>query len=167
MTTVLALFLEKRFGVDEASIGYVFLYIGAIAVFTRTLALGPLVDRLGEARLSRIGIGLLAAGIALLPFANGLATLALAVGLLPLGTAFTFPAVTALLSRVVPAGDRGLYMGMQQTFGGMARIAAPLLFGRAFDVYGVAVPFYLAAACVLATLPLGFGLHRAARSTGG
>lgn len=167
VTTVLALFLERRFAVDETSIGYVFLYIGAIAVFTRTLALGPLVDRLGEVRLSRIGIGLLAAGIALLPFANGLATLALAVGLLPLGTAFTFPAVTALLSRVVPAGDRGLYMGMQQTFGGMARIAAPLLFGRAFDVYGVATPFYLAAACVLATLPLGFGLHRAARPNGG
>ena len=32
--------------------------------------------------------------------------LALAVALLPLGTAFTFPCVTALLSRVVPSRER-------------------------------------------------------------
>jgi len=38
--------------------------------------------------------------------------------LMPLGTAFLFPCVTGLLSQVVPGSDRGLYMGVQQTFGG-------------------------------------------------
>ena len=33
---------------------------------------------------------------------------ALAVALLPLGTAFTFPCVTAMLSRVIPSHERGL-----------------------------------------------------------
>jgi hypothetical protein len=44
-----------------------------------------------------------------------------AVALVPLGTAFTFPCVTGLLSRVVPQHERGLYMGVQQTFGGAAK----------------------------------------------
>ncbi len=163
VTTVLALYLEKRFAIDERTIGYFFLYIGAIAVFTRTLALGPLVDKLGEARLSRIGIVTLSLGILGLPFANGLASLAVTVAMIPLGTAFTFPCVTALLSRVIPGSERGLYMGMQQTFGGLARIAAPLLYGHSFDAYGISTPFFLSAAFVFVTLPLGFGLHQHAR----
>ena len=67
--------------------------------------------------------------VALLPFLP----LALAVALLPLGTAFTFPCVTALLSRVIPSNERGLYMGVQQTFGGAARVVFPILAGFAFD----------------------------------
>ena len=39
---------------------------------------------------------------------------------MPLGTAFVFPCVTATLSRVVPGRHRGLYMGVQHTFGGVS-----------------------------------------------
>ena len=63
--------------------------------------------------------------VALLPYLP----LALAVALLPLGTAFTFPCVTALLSRVIPSSERGLYMGVQQTFGGTARVLFPIVAG--------------------------------------
>ena len=160
ISAVLALFMNARFQVNELTIGYFYMYIGAISVFARVLALGRLVDRLGEARLSRVGIVTLAAGVLGMPFAGSLGTLALAVAMIPLGTAFTFPCVTALLSRVVSAADRGLYMGLQQTFGGMARVLAPLFYGWAFDNLGMAVPFYFSAAFVLATLPLGFGLGR-------
>jgi len=156
-SAVLAFFLNARFGVTAAEIGWFYLYIGAISVFARLLALGPLVDRLGEARLSRIGIVTLAAGLFGLPFAGSLPTLALAVAMLPLGTAFTFPCVTALLSRVVAAEERGLYMGMQQTFGGFARIAMPLVYGWLFDHVGVDAPYFVAGALVLTTITLGFG----------
>ena len=137
-------------------------YIGAISVFTRVLWLGRAVDRLGEARLSRLGIVLLAGGLLLMPLAGTLPMLAVAVAMIPLGTAFTFPCVTALLSRVIAQSERGLYMGLQQTFGGIARIAAPLFYGWAFDSLGVATPFFFSSALVLATIFLGFGLDRAA-----
>jgi MFS family permease len=71
--------------------------------------------------------------------------------------------VTALLSRVIAPADRGLYMGLQQTFGGVARIAAPLFYGWAFDSLGIAVPFFFSAAFVVATTALGVGLDRYAR----
>jgi MFS family permease len=149
--------------VTEQTISYFFVYIGSISVFTRVLLLGKAVDRFGEARLSRFGVVLLAVGLGGMPLANSLAVLALAVAFIPLGTAFTFPCVTALLSRVISSRERGLYMGVQQTFGGVARIVAPLFYGWAFDNLGVAVPFYFSAAFVLATILLGFGLDQFAK----
>jgi predicted MFS family arabinose efflux permease len=158
--TVLALFLNARFQVTEQTIGYFFMYIGGIAVFARVLWLGRAVDRLGEARLSRVGILLLAGGLFLMPLSPSLPFLAFAVAMIPLGTAFTFPCVTALLSRVTSQRERGLYMGLQQTYGGVARIVAPLFYGWAFDSIGISTPFFFASAFVLATITLGFGLDR-------
>lgn len=165
VTAILALFLADRFSVTAANIGYFFVYIGAISVFTRVLLLGKLVDRMGEARLSRVGLLLLGLGLGLMPLADSLLPLALAVALIPLGTAFTFPCVTALLSRVIPPRERGLYMGVQQTFGGVARVIAPLWAGFAYDHLGIGVPFYTSAAIVIATIFLGAGLTEAGSNT--
>lgn len=161
--SVLALFLNARFQVTAQTIGYFFMYIGSISVFARVLLLGRAVDWLGEANLSRIGLVFLAAGVLGMPLSQNLWMLALAVALIPLGTAFTFPCVTALLSRVIDARERGLYMGMQQTYGGVARIIAPLFFGWAFDSIGVSAPYFFSSAIILATLSLGFGLDQYAR----
>jgi MFS family permease len=161
--SVLALFLNARFQVTEQTIGYFFMYIGSISVFARVLLLGRAVDWLGEARLSRLGLVLLAAGVLGMPLSQNLWMLALAVALIPLGTAFTFPCVTALLSRVIDPRERGLYMGMQQTYGGVARIIAPLFFGWCFDSIGVSSPYFFSSAIILATLSLGFGLDQYAR----
>ena len=161
--SVLALFLNARFQVTEQTIGYFFMYVGAISVFARVLLLGRAVDWLGEANLSRLGLLLLALGVAGMPLSRNLFMLAMAVALIPLGTAFTFPCVTALLSRVISPRERGLYMGMQQTYGGVARIIAPLFFGWAFDSLGVSSPYFFSAAFILATVFLGFGLDKYAR----
>jgi MFS family permease len=160
VTAILALFLADRYQVTEQTIAYFFVYIGSISVFARVLLLGKAVDRLGEPRLSRIGITLLAIGLGAMPLARSLPVLALAVAFIPLGTAFTFPCVTALLSRVISSRERGLYMGVQQSFGGVARIIAPLWAGFAYDRLGIGVPFYTSAAVVLATLLLGLGLEQ-------
>lgn len=152
--SVLALFLNARFQVTEHTIGYFFMYIGSIAVFTRVLLLGRMVDWLGEAKLSRLGLLLLAAGVAGMPLAKNVWMLGIAVALIPLGTAFTFPCVTALLSRVISPRERGLYMGMQQTYGGIARAIAPLFFGWSFDRLGVSSPYFFASAFIVATLLL-------------
>ena len=160
---VLALFLNARFQVTAQTIGYFFMYVGAISVFTRVLLLGRMVDWLGEARLSRLGLILLASGVIGMPLAQHLGTLAVAVALIPLGTAFTFPCVTAMLSRVVSQRERGLYMGLQQTYGGITRAIAPVLYGRAFDTLGVSSPYYFSSAIIAATIFLGFGLDKYTR----
>jgi len=161
--SVLALFLNARFQVTEATIGYFFMYVGSISVFARVLLLGRMVDWLGEANLSRLGLVLLALGVVGMPLSRNLPMLAVAVALIPLGTAFTFPCVTALLSRVTAQRERGLYMGMQQTYGGVARIIAPLFFGWSFDRLGVSSPYFFSSAFIFVTIFLGFGLDQYAR----
>lgn len=185
--SMLALLLSARFDVTEHTIGFFFAYIGALSVVTRALILGKMVDRYGEARLSRIGTILLATGIALLAFIRPLADpagvaamlggvlparavallpflpLAIAVAFLPLGTAFTFPCVTSLLSRVISSKERGLYMGVQQTFGGVARVLFPILFGFLYD-RSTSLPFLVSSALVLFTVYLGMGMDAYARS---
>ncbi|HKO15168.1 MAG TPA: MFS transporter [Gemmatimonadaceae bacterium] len=182
VNAILALFLALRFGVTAKTIGFFYTYIGVISVLTRAIILGRAVDRFGEARLSRAGLLLLAAGLAALPFMYPLKDpqavaqmlggilpvelvallpylpLALAVALVPLGTAFTFPCVTALLSRVIPTRERGLYMGVQQTFGGVARVLFPVLAGYAFDRF-TELPFLVCAGLVAGTIYLGLGME--------
>jgi multidrug resistance protein len=163
MTSILALFLAARYQVTEQTIGYFFMYIGAISVVTRAGILGWMVDHLGEPRLSRIGLTMLGVGLATIPLTHAYGTLAITVALIPLGTAFTFPCVTAMLSRVIPTFERGLYMGVQQTFGGVARVLAPLWAGFSFQHLGIGVPFWTSAFLVLATLGLGLGLQEVVR----
>ena len=155
---ILALFLADRFGVSKDNIWVFYTYVGVISVVTRAGILGKMVDRYGEAQLSRVGLALLATGLATLPLARGYGMLAIAVALIPLGTAFTFPCVTSMLSRVISSRERGLYMGVQQTFGGLSRVIIPLWAGFSYDHFGKTVPLFTSAALVLGTIILGFGI---------
>jgi len=148
------LLLSNRFAVTEANIGYFVMYLGGMGVLVRSLLLGRMVDRFGEARLSRLGIVILALGLASTGLATGYPMLAVGFTLMPLGTAFIFPCVTGLLSTVVASNERGLYMGVQHTFGGVSRVAFPILAGFLMDHAGIGVPFWLSAILVLVTLPL-------------
>lgn len=177
-TSILALFMGHRFGVTEKTIGYVFMWTGVVSVIVRALFLGKLVDAMGEARLARFGQMLLGAGLLLLPFTwrvggsvvlplpGGPVTLELrwiflaaVITLMPLGTAFTFPCVTALLSQVIDPRERGVMMGVQQSFGGGARVLAPLWAGWAWDHLGTPAPFWTSAVLVIGTLFLSFGIQ--------
>lgn len=158
LMAILALFLADRFGVGKDKIWIFYTYVGAIAVVTRAGILGRMVDRYGEAQLSRIGLVLLATGLATLGLAGGYVSLAISVALIPLGTAFTFPCVTSMLSRVISSRERGLYMGVQQTFGGLSRVIVPLWAGFSYDHFGRTVPLFTSAALVFGTLALGFGI---------
>jgi MFS family permease len=148
------LLLVQRLGVTEHTIGYIFMYFGGMGVLIRAGILGTMVDWLGEERLSRLGIVCLSAGLALSSVAHSWPVLIVAITLMPLGSAFLFPCVTGLLSRVVPAAERGLYMGVQQTYGGVSRVAFPIGAGFLMDRFGRGVPFGIAALVVLATLPM-------------
>lgn len=159
MTAILALFLADRFGVTEKTIWIVFTYIAVISVIVRAGVLGWAVDRYGEAKLSRIGSSLLALGLATMPFTHTYPWLAMAVALVPLGTAFTFPCVTSMLSRVIGSHERGLYMGVQQTFGGIARAISPIWAGWAFDHLGHGVVFWTSATLVAGTIFLGLDME--------
>src|ERR671920_1691681 len=126
-TSIMALYLGAEFGVDEKTIGYVFLYVGVLSFVMRSLLLGPIVDRIGETWAMRAGTGILVLGLALYPLPRDLWTLALVIPLVPIGTALLFPATTSLMSGYSDPGELGTTMGVAQTFAGLARVVAPIL----------------------------------------
>jgi multidrug resistance protein len=160
----LPLLLANRLPINEGNVGYFVMYLGGMGVVVRAGILGRMIEWLGEARLTRLGLVLLAFGLAAVAAVHSYLTLLVALTLMPLGTAFVFPCVTAMLSRVVPNRHRGLYMGVQHTFGGVSRVIFPLAAGVAMDHLGLGVPFVLAGVLVLATLLLTTSMEQYAPS---
>jgi hypothetical protein len=152
------------------------LILGLLARFTRAM------ERSERVRLLAITGGLAAAAVAAVvwrgppPVRLGMAdhfplgyryvALALVITTVPLGTAFTFPCVTALLSHVIDPRERGVVMGVQQSFGGAARVLAPLWAGFTFDHWGTGYPFWTSAVLVLGSLFLTFGIDPGAARGG-
>jgi multidrug resistance protein len=148
LIAVLALYLNSRFGVDEHTIGYFFVYVGIFSVILRSALVGPIVDRLGEPLAIRLGSAALILGFIGYPLAPSLWTLAVVIPLVPIGTAMLFPATTALLSRSTDKADYGLAMGTAQTFAGISRLIAPILSTAMFERISQPSPFFFAAAII-------------------
>jgi MFS family permease len=164
LTSVMALYLGAEFGINERTIGYVFLYHGGLSVVMRSLLLGPIVDRIGERWAMRLGTFAMIAGLVLYPQPHSLWTLALVMPLMPIGTALLFPSTTALVSRNASRAEYGTLMGVMQFFGGVSRVAAPILATGAFQHLGHPAPFYAAAATVALVSVLAFRVEAPART---
>lgn len=149
---VLPLLLADRLAVTETTIGYFIMYLGGMGLVIRSTILGPMVDRLGEVRLCRLGLALLATGLALLWVTFTYPVLFVSLTLMPLGTAFTFPCVTSLLTRAIRKRERGLYLGVQASFGGVSRVAFPIAVGLAMDRLGAGVAYLMAGLLVGASI---------------
>jgi multidrug resistance protein len=156
MTSILSLYLEKEFGVTEQTIGYYFLYLGTLSLVMRSLLLGRIIERIGEAGAMRVGTIALMMGLLLFPATRNPWVLAAIIPLVPIGTALLFPATTSLMSRVTDRRELGLTMGVAQTFAGIARVAAPLMATTAFQRFGSGSPFLVAGGIVALVSILAF-----------
>lgn len=151
MSGMLALYLQERFGIDETTIGYFYVFVGGVSLVMRSLVLGPIVQRFGEVRVLRLGTLSMALGMATIPLAASIPQLGLAIALVPIGTAFLFPVTTSIVSGQSEPGRTGTVLGVQQTFGGLARMLGPLWAGIAFQHLHIGSPFWICAGVMVAT----------------
>jgi len=164
MTSVLALYLNFKFGVTEKTIGLVFVYVGSVAVVMRAVVLGIAVDKFGEVRVMRTGIFIFAAGLMLYTVPNTIWALAFVIPLVPIGQALMFPTVTALNSHRSDPKELGQMMGVQQAFGGAARVLGPLWSTWIYGRFAPADPFFVAASVMLVVALMAFQVPIAARA---
>ncbi|MBW8874986.1 MAG: MFS transporter [Acidobacteria bacterium] len=158
MNGILALYLGTAYGVTVRTIGFFFTYIGAIGLVMRAVLLGPAVRRFGEVGVTRLGALSLVLGLAGIPLpalvdlpgSVRFGLLAVVTLLVPVGTALLFPATTALLSRRTSREEMGQTMGVQQSFGSVARLVGPVCAGAIYEV-DIRYPFWAAAALMLCT----------------
>jgi MFS family permease len=163
LSAVVALYLNFQFKITAQTIGYFFLYMGALSVVLRAVIIGWLVDRFGETRVMRAGTVTLALGMLLYPLPRSIPMMALVLALVPIGTALLFPAVTALVSQETEPHEVGQTMGVQQAFGGIARVVGPMWATAVFQLAGPSVPFFVAAGIVGITGVLAFRVPIARR----
>ncbi len=161
MNGIFALYLERVFGINERTIGWFFMYIGGVSLIMRSLCLGPAVAWLGERKAMRVGALGVALGMALAPFAGSIWTLCAAITLVPFGTALLFPTTTSLVSQRAEEGQTGMILGVQQSFGGVARMLGPILAGAVFQFVGIRWPFWLAAVLMVFAYLMAGGVGRA------
>ncbi len=159
MNAVLALYMQARFGFTEKSIGYLYTAVGTISLVMRSLVLGPAVRRFGERGVMRLGLAALAVGFALQPASPHLALFAFAILFIPVGTALLFPATTSLVQRYSERHEFGSTMGVQQAYGGVARLIGPIWAGASFELLGAGAPFWIAALLSLGTLFFAWALE--------
>lgn len=158
LTSGLSLFLKGRMGYGIATVAYLFAY-SAVIGGTMQGGLGRLAKRLGEPRLSAVGLALMIAGYVVLAFADNLTLLLVGLGVGSIGSSVARPALTTMLTNSVPDREHGLALGINQACNSVALTLAPILGGlliteRAFGAWaGVAAFFAAAAIAVRYLLP--------------
>jgi DHA1 family tetracycline resistance protein-like MFS transporter len=171
MTTLFALFTEKKFGYDAQANGYLFGFVGIVSVIVQGGLIGRLIKMFGEVALARTGMILTTISLVLLPMSNGLAFLLLVCAGLSAGSGFASPPLSGLASQMVEASWQGRALGVMQSAGSSARLLGPLLGGwlLTFDLrkplaqYGY-TPFLAGAALCFIGAIFAFSFNKPAKN---
>jgi DHA1 family tetracycline resistance protein-like MFS transporter len=131
MTTSFSLYTMFRFGYDAQHTGYLFAYVGLIAVIIQGGLIGRLVKRFGELPLVMFGAFCFAISLFAVPFvgpaAGGLAGLLIGGGVFSMGNSLATPALTSLASKSVGPAQQGVVLGVTQSTASLARAVGPSL----------------------------------------
>ena len=131
MTTSFSLYTMFRFGYDAPHTGYLFAYVGLIAVIIQGGLIGRLVKRFGEIPLVIFGALCFAISLFAVPFvgpaAGGLGALLLGGGVFSMGNSLATPALTSLASKSVGPAEQGVVLGVTQSTASLARAVGPSL----------------------------------------
>ena len=131
--TYIGQWLNTSFGLPTRTIGWVFMLGGVVAVGSAPLG-GILSDRWGKRAISIASNILLAVAVAFVPFLPWGLGLLVVFGLASLGAAFRQGPLTALMTEMVPAAQRGSFIAMRnissQTGIGVTAYVGGVLFQR-------------------------------------
>lgn len=159
MTSLFALFCEKRFGYDIAHTGWILFYVGFLGVVMQGGVLRRLLKRPIEKQLAVIGAGVLAISMFFLPGTPpSLALLMIVCAGISVGNSFVTPTMNGLASRSSDAHTQGRVLGLLASAGSLGRFLGPMIGYQLlrFDPVGHygQTPFYASAAILLLAMGL-------------
>lgn len=160
METTLVLLTHQYYNFDMMQNSYLFAGLGIVMVLIQ----GGLIRRIGkiypDASLISVGTILIAIGLLLTPATHNLYVLCFALLLLATGSGINNPSNSSLLSKLSPADETGIVMGIGQSMTTLGRILGPVAGGFLFDAAGASSPYWLGAACMLIAFALSLKLPR-------
>ncbi len=133
MTASFALYTMFRFGYNAEQNGYLFFYVGVLAVVFQGFLFSRLAHKFGESSLVVGGSVLLMVAFFAVPFVGpnwgGLTGLLIGIGFFSLGNSLSSPALTSLASKVASEREQGKALGVMQSAASLARAIGPALAG--------------------------------------
>ena len=133
MTYAFVLYTIERFGYTAEQNGYIFAFIGVLAIIFQGGLFAKLVTRFGENALMIAGCLVMAASLFAIPYiapeSGGLAALLVATAFLAIGNSMASPAATSLVSKVTNEAEQGKALGVMQSGASLARAIGPALGG--------------------------------------
>jgi multidrug resistance protein len=151
--TTLALLWSEQVGFNDKQNGYAFSFMGLVTAVAQGLFVGKLNKKFGEQKLVLYGsILLLISGVIFPIFASKALFIPfelLAILLAGLASACFTPALSAMLSQAVSMQEQGRVLGINQSFGAVARTIGPALGGFFYDFYYF-LPYWVAALLMIA-----------------
>jgi MFS transporter, DHA1 family, tetracycline resistance protein len=135
MQITVALLWEQHYGLSEARIGYMFASMGLASAIVQGTMVGWLARTFGEQRSMLYGCVIMGVGLLMIPFVPEAYFFPLAfipIALLALANGCLMPSITSLLSRNASEKEQGQVLGLNQSFGSLARIAGPTVGGMLY-----------------------------------
>lgn len=149
----------------QQAAGFVFIFVGVVAVATQGGLIGPLVRKLGEARGVMLGGLLRVLGNGLMAFFPRIYPAAAGAALAGVGGGLAQPCASALLTFHAPSVPRGRIIGINQSAMSLGNIVGPLLGGFVYDL-NPAWPPMLSASLFLLMWLVALGLTQPEKPTG-
>ena len=166
-TAILVLYFKQRFNWGPELASTAFLIVGIVATVVQGGLIGPLVKRLGEWRLTLIGLSLVVTGCLLIPATSAeqaQAGIFSAVAILATGTGLVTPSLRSLVSRRLNSEGQGAALGSLQALQSLGSFLGPPLAGLSYDLLGQTSPFLGSAGLLIAVTLLVGGTPRLRRS---
>ena len=166
LVTHLPLMLEEQ-GETAARSGYSFGIYALVAMLVMASPISRAGDRFGRFGPLMLGLIGVAAGLALLGVLEGYGGVVVGMAVFGLGYGLVFPAATALVAGANGAGRRGMAFGVFYAVYSFGVVVGASGSGRLAAISDdlVGLPFLVAAAVVLAAVPLVAVLRYAATNT--
>ncbi len=160
MQITFPLFTFEVFGFDVKENGYLFTFMGIIAVVFQGRVIGSLARRFGEGPLALLGVALGMVGLVLLPFAATLRMLLFVLTVLAVGSGLNSPTLTSLISIGAHEHEQGAVLGASRSINTLARILGPLWGGWSYGALGKQWTYWSAAGVLLVAVLYGWPLLR-------
>jgi MFS transporter, DHA1 family, tetracycline resistance protein len=147
-----ALWTQKTFNYGPSENGWLFAYIGILAVLVQLIVLPFLTKKFNEKTILYISLFFMFIGLSLIPLIPSPNFLYISLFFLPFGNGLSNPTIQALASENVPQEEYGGTLGFLQSAGSLGRIIGPIVGGIIFQSFGKDNAFYFAGFIVLAIL---------------
>jgi MFS family permease len=126
--------------------------------------LTPIAGRIGDrwrahASVAAVSLVLIAGGLVWIAEASDVATTAMAIGVVGIGSAGLGPSVLVLLGDIIQPTERGLGAGLLQLCGDFGGMLGPLI-GTSIFASSTELPYLVTAGLVMAFVPVALWLRR-------